>query len=1165
MNPDARAFTVLRPFNPAKRLRKVLSAGGVLQSYDKVYAFRHEQVAFADIRELATILAGLARENAAIIRGAPAADRQPLRKQLAYRMAKGVDRGDEGFVEFPRAWIGFDLDGVRLPPATDWREDPAAAVDAAVSRLPEPFCDASYFWSLTSSHGLEFETGPDGKSKVWTGRFTEGVLHARVYFVLDRAIQDSEAVGWLELIKRDFVSEVDEKVGQTTQTIYIARPLWKNHGDADPLGNMQTCGLVEREYDVVPVPDELPAKLKWARAEGIGASFVPATPSAEAAVQRIGTPADAGDGRGMVRDWMRAAIRHLVRAAPRPEGVEIHAHAGSIVATLQNLTDANRSTIAANLTAHRRAWADVNAYLPDNMTDLAAYEIDRFEARSTERAGDGGGRRKRIRRVDTHKPAEGVSVVSRETAQRIARETVAGFRARVRPFLDQLDAWTEAGKEDPETAALTPPPTAPVVSLGVGTGAGKSTAMREGAAELLADLRRHGDKRSVAFAVPRHDLADEQAEAFRALPLVKRHGLTVAVWRGRGAADPEAPSETMCRRYDEAKAVERAGLDVDTTLCRRKIGEEEIRCPLYEACAYQTQRKARADLWFCAHQLPFIQKPAAFGDLAALFVDESPWQAAVEGVDGPPFDLLVSAIGQDCEIPGDEISTGELRELRGLLHQVLAGESGPVRPAKLKAVFQGQTSASTARKLEWRRKVDPDIRPDMSPAEVGRALQAAAGNATIARLVRLWTLVEELLHPFHGIEASGRLEVIEAEGRKVVRMRGLRSPRDGWAVPTLLADATIDVELLRPIWPAVEPCQRYAVAMPHVSISQVVDRAFSKVTLCPDETTDEAERTRRGNNALKVYAKLLHDARRYDGEVLAIVPLGVEGHLRERAFLPGWLHLAHHGGVAGIDAWKGVQAVYVVGRPLAPSDGVSRTAAALTGRAVTARDYEATTSTIPTKDGGGIEVEAWRHPDEMAERVRWQITEASLLQALGRGRGVLRSAADPLDVHLWTDVPLPELGPVEALVWDQLPVTLDDEMLAAGGVALQNAADAVRAYPDLFRSTEAVKKARQRESGEGSRWGHYPKDKYSIGPCPHLAAVTYRRDVPRAGPAVAYVSRSLLPTLRTWLESRLGPLAMLEPLRDQPPPGSRTNARGECDGPPASGSARPNAVSGNTD
>ena len=54
------------------------------------------------------------------------------------------------------------------------------------------------------------------------------------------------------------------------------------------------------------------------------------------------------------------------------------------------------------------------------------------------------------------------------------------------------------------------------------------------------------------------------------------------------------------------------------------------------------------------------------------------------------------------------------------------------------------------------------------------------------------------------------------------------------------------------------------------------------------------------------------------------------------------------------------------------------------------------------------------HADPIAEAVRWSICEGELIQAMGRGRGVNRTADTPLEIDLLTDVVLPVT--VDALV-----------------------------------------------------------------------------------------------------------------------------------------------------
>lgn len=107
-------------------------------------------------------------------------------------------------------------------------------------------------------------------------------------------------------------------------------------------------------------------------------------------------------------------------------------------------------------------------------------------------------------------------------------------------------------------------------------------------------------------------------------------------------------------------------------------------------------------------------------------------------------------------------------------------------------------------------------------------------------------------------------------------------------------------------------------------------------------------------------------------------------------------------------------------------------------------------------DGSTIPAEADRHADPTAEMVRWLIAEGELLQIVGRGRGVNRTAADPLDVLVLTDLPLPVPLAGTLTAADLMP-TPEDRMLAEGGVVFENARHAAAAYPSLWGNPQGSK------------------------------------------------------------------------------------------------------------
>jgi putative DNA primase/helicase len=189
---------------------------------------------------------------------------------------------------------------------------------------------------------------------------------------------------------------------------------------------------------------------------------------------------------------------------------------------------------------------------------------------------------------------------------------------------------------------------------------------------------------------------------------------------------------------------------------------------------------------------------------------------------------------------------------------------------------------------------------------------------------------------------------------------------------------------------------------------------------------------------------------------------------------------AHHNAIAGRDQWRNVRALIVVGRTLPGPDALERMAEARSGSAVALLRpwYKRADAEREMADGSAMPAEADRHPDPLADAIRWQICEGELLQIIGRGRGVNRMESDPLDVLVLTDVPIP-LPIAETLTDQALDPTLADRMLAAGGVAFASPDDAARAYPNLWPTREAAKKAFARSS-----LGTFPYEEFSIGVCP---------------------------------------------------------------------------------
>jgi hypothetical protein len=120
------------------------------------------------------------------------------------------------------------------------------------------------------------------------------------------------------------------------------------------------------------------------------------------------------------------------------------------------------------------------------------------------------------------------------------------------------------------------------------------------------------------------------------------------------------------------------------------------------------------------------------------------------------------------------------------------------------------------------------------------------------------------------------------------------------------------------------------------------------------------------------------------------------------------------------------------------------------------------------RDGTCRKVEAEYHPDPLAERVRYQIVEAELLQAIGRARGVRRDQSRPLTIIISTSVPTPlpidriirsralfdEASPIDAMMARGLLVELRKGFAQVVAAALDMQE---RQINDLLRRTPGLR------------------------------------------------------------------------------------------------------------
>jgi len=635
-------------------------------------------------------------------------------------------------------------------------------------------------------------------------------------------------------------------------------------------------------------------------------------------------------------------------------------------------------------------------------------------------------------------------------------EARAELRKRVDDFGDRVARHWQTESETP-----------PVLALPVGVGLGKSAAARE----MIANLIKSGaiGGRAVVYSVPSHRLGAEQLDAFSGL------GIRAANWRGRDAPDPslDDPGKLMCLDPDAARDARLAGVSVQMGACRSEIGDKVFVCPHFAACGYQRQRTAvaGAQVIVVAHDSLFYRRPDEVGEVGLVVIDEAFWPSGIVGADKPVHATVDSidpgrgggVVCYDRAQREDTAATSDLRAARAVLMDAISRSGGgPLKFDAMTAAGLTEALCRQAGALEYRRLRDAGIRPGQTQEERQRRIAAVRPEAGVPwvspRLAAvMWRLVGDAIAKRHDA-ASVQLDHHKLQdGSGTVRVLAMRYRRDiaaSWieGVPTLHLDATMSERLVRPFLPMAEFAPPVAAKLPDsVQARQVLRAPASARKLAPADWARDREKRTADGHVRRVAAYIAIRARAFaPGRVLVIAQKAAEARLRE-ASLPANVELAHFGAIAGLDLWRDVRALILIGRTAPAPRAVEHIAVALTGRPVepvSGRWYAKANRRIGLPKGRTVEVPADAHPDDLAEAVRWAICEAELVQAIGRARAVNRNAQTPLQIDVIGDVVLP-LEVHEVAEWPDVEPTLLD-VAALSGAVLTSAVDLATAFPDLF-------------------------------------------------------------------------------------------------------------------
>ncbi|BAB50794.1 hypothetical protein [Mesorhizobium japonicum] len=1080
--PDS--ITVLKEHTGRRLAKKhVYHAGAwATEAFADPKWFTFEQAPVGDIDDLARVLMETAADpSKTVIRGEPNGS---AFESVAQRGR--TRRLNAHFDDKPRHWVCVDIDKFPGPEEMDIRREPEEMLSWLLrTQFPEEFQNVRAVWQLSSSAGVKGGVN---------------IINMHVWFWLDRPLGEAELKAWRSM--RGFPA--DPRLFLRVQIHYTANPVFQ--GASDPCG--ARWGWLEGARDFVSVPS-IGLANEAPRGEGTGWGDIVSGDSVEEILAQMGEGEEHLKGFHAV---ILSAGMHWAKATP-PSRWE---------AEMPALKEMIRK--AARSAPRTRSLQDIEErYLTDG-------ELDRIIRGATQRVV------KLYADMD-EAPAEADYPLELPLAEaeKVLEDAARDF------FAEVLEP--EGGTPIHHAALLATP------------GLGKTERTLRAAAAYAEHFAGEGGKRLHVF-VPDNTLAAEVEVRARAL-----FPDSVNVRSHRGRTD-EVRGEMYCHPDMRAHAgvVEELGGNVADMVCKT--------CPFKAGCGWVAQRNDKKAPGVVVMPSAYLtQNTARNCDMAVI--DEAFIQSLDTGVTVDPAKLLAAG---DIDLPEWERDwqEGTLKRLEAIdslakarqkLYDAMGGGKHVPTPAQLRDAGLTEGTAELAKDIEYGRAdaIKTKLKEFLADGLTGDALRAALASVR-ARFkdagsnARVWGTIKAQLSP----------DIMTARPDK---------PLNGWRVtysasgaqlqvgyrkrlkiadqPVLAIDATGDARLLKLALPNLRPedVTRVHAQAPHMRVVQVVDRANSKTALVGSERVRD---TRERADAR---------ARRRDGivgRVLALTaPYRKAGLISYKALEEseqaadaarrrgeGRLLLGHYGNLRGQNGWQVVDVLAVVGRVVPAGDVLEMLASGL---------FYDQPEAVPAKTEPGIQRgwghyrmraiagtpfcvsnETLVHAHPVVEMVRRQITEAELVQAVGRARGVRRGAGDAVVVWLLTDVPLDTVLIDDLVTSGELAgmVSLRDRLLGEFGVFPHNARHAFKFFPDEWPSEEAARKEYQR--AKGGETGDIPLSGPSIihyrkGDVPSFPSrVKYRPKGARGPLSTIEYDPARVHDVRAWLEARLGPLSRFE-------------------------------------
>lgn len=652
-------------------------------------------------------------------------------------------------------------------------------------------------------------------------------------------------------------------------------------------------------------------------------------------------------------------------------------------------------------------------------------------------------------------------------------------------------------------------PALPKLGIRATVGLGKSRASRTLLLRLADRLRTSGLPHRLLVFTATHALADEAEIAWR------QDGAAVVVLRGYDRADPRT-SEPLCREREAVAAAHAVGVSAQSTVCTSRTAPP---CRFFETCLKQANRRdvAAADVVIAPYDALFSGFAFETDDIALLLVDEACWPRAVEHTseitaedfrDEPVADIAPGSLGK-----GPVGSMADLLAFRRQAGVALATSgAGPVkRAALLGAGLTAETCRAAASLERWRRQ-EPRLAPNLTGGARAQALAIAAKNIRIDAFAAIWQAFAELLEGSEAASGQLTLRPPDPAGRHRLYHRRVRGLHESLrSRPVLYLDATLRPDLACRILGPIE-IEEIEAEAPHMQV-RLVSGSFGKSMICPDASLAPAEHRRRQNRLAECVEYVRwHALRHAPGRVLVVTYKGIEAAF---AGIDG-VETAHFNAIAGLDDYRDVSLLITIGRPLPSHSELEALTGAYLG-SVQKPGYATKRAGLTMRDGSQRVVRCIRHRDDAAEVLRAAISDDELVQAIGRGRGVNRTADNPLEVHVLADVALPIVHD-RVTTWEvEVPDVFQRMLLAE--VAVDSPADAAALHPDLLSDEKQAQKLFERS---GFKRQNPNRDTYREM---SLKSAAYRRPGRGCGWQWVWWVGGDASDVRQVLEHALGPLA----------------------------------------